>query len=69
MDMQTVDKVIRQIVQAEELVTELLDGSPEAASLWLDAPTDILFGLTPREAIVGGRGEAVIKWLEERLGK
>ena len=61
-----IKKLLKEREEATNLIAKLLDGDLEKARKWMDTPTELLFGYSPTEAIFGGEGEAVIKWLKER---
>jgi uncharacterized protein (DUF2384 family) len=54
--------------KVQDLATELFDGSKDRAIQWINSPTPLLFGSSPRDFILCGEGDKIIEWLKERQG-
>lgn len=60
---------ILQVVEGLDLTVELFHGDKDAALLWFNSPNEALSGETPFDLCIQSRGQGLLKWLKERLGK
>jgi uncharacterized protein (DUF2384 family) len=64
----TTKEMLLQYREALELATKLFKDQAEA-SRWMDTPTDLCFGDSPKACIFTGEGKVLLDWLKVRLNQ